>query len=270
MRNKKILYFSCFLIGILVFVSLFAGQITKFDPQYVDITKKLALPNKEHILGTDHLGRDIFSRLVYGTRLSISISLLITIITLAISFPIGIIAGWYGGIVDKIFLWIVKILMAFPSFLLAMALIGILGQGLTNIVIAITVIEWIYYARILRNMVSSIKNEEYVKFSQLIGAPTFFIIKEHILPFIIKPIMVIALVNIGNVILIISGFSFLGIGVQPNIAEWGMMLNDAKPYFRRIPGLVMYPGMAIFLTVLAFNLLSEYFDSKGIKDKWKD
>ena len=150
-----------------------------------------------------------------------------------------------------------------------MAFVGILGQGIGNIVIAVSAIEWVYYARILRNTVSSVKQQEYVQSAQAIGASPFFIIRKHILPFVFKPVLVAALMNTGNVILMISSFSFLGIGVQPNVSEWGMMLNDAKPYFRRIPGLMLYPGMAIFLTVLAFNLLGETFEKKGIKRIWK-
>ncbi|EEY35073.1 ABC transporter permease [Pseudoleptotrichia goodfellowii] len=270
MKKSKLFYFSCTLLVILIFIAIFAPLIAPYDPLYTDISQKLQLPSKIHILGTDHMGRDVFSRLVYGTRLSLTISGIIIVLTLCVSFPVGIAVGWFGGAWDKLFLWFINVLMAFPSFLLSMALVGILGQGVGNIIIAVTVIEWIYYARILRNMVLSIKQQEYVQAARAIGAPSFYIIRKHILPFVFKPILIAALMNIGNIILMISGFSFLGIGVQPNIAEWGMMLNDAKPYFRRIPGLVLYPGMAIFITVLAFNLLGETFDGKGIKKLWKD
>lgn len=269
MKKRKQFYFSIILIGILIFIAIFAPVLTPYDPQFMDISQKLQLPSKLHKLGTDQMGRDVLSRLIYGTRLSLVISTLITIVTLCISFPIGILAGWYGGKIDKIFLWIVNVFMSFPSFLLAMAFVGILGQGIGNIVIAVSAIEWVYYARILRNTVSSVKQQEYVQSAQAIGASPFFIIRKHILPFVFKPVLVAALMNTGNVILMISSFSFLGIGVQPNVSEWGMMLNDAKPYFRRIPGLMLYPGMAIFLTVLAFNLLGETFEKKGIKRIWK-
>ena len=246
-------YFSIILIGILIFIAIFAPVLAPYDPQFTDISQKLQLPSKFHKLGTDHMGRDVLSRLIYGTRLSLLISAMITIMTLCISFPIGIFAGWHGGKVDKVFLWLVNIFMSFPSFLLSMAFVGILGQGVGNIVIAVL----------------SVKQKEYVQSAQAIGASPFFIIRKHILPFVFKPVLVAALMNTGNVILMISSFSFLGIGVQPNVSEWGMMLNDAKPYFRRIPGLMLYPGMAIFITVLAFNLLGETFEKKGIKRIWK-
>ncbi len=269
MKRRKMFYFSIILIGILIFIAIFAPVLAPYDPQFTDISQKLQLPSKLHKLGTDHMGRDVLSRLIYGTRLSLLISAMITIITLCISFPIGIFAGWHGGKVDKVFLWLVNIFMSFPSFLLSMAFVGILGQGVGNIVIAVSFIEWVYYARILRNTVLSVKQKEYVQSAQAIGASPFFIIRKHILPFVFKPVLVAALMNTGNVILMISSFSFLGIGVQPNVSEWGMMLNDAKPYFRRIPGLMLYPGMAIFITVLAFNLLGETFEKKGIKRIWK-
>lgn len=270
MKKRKLFYFSVSLLAILIFIAIFAPLLAPYDPQFTDISQKLQLPSKIHKLGTDHMGRDVLSRLIYGTRLSLMISSLITVVTLCISFPVGILAGWFGGKLDKIFLWIVNVFMAFPSFLLSMAFVGILGQGIGNIVIAVSAIEWIYYARILRNTVSSVKQQEYVQAARAIGASPFFIIRRHILPFVFKPVLIAALMNIGNIILMISGFSFLGIGVQPNISEWGMMLNDAKPYFRRIPGLVLYPGLAIFITVLAFNLLGETFDNKGIKKLWKN
>ena len=253
MKKRKLFYFSVSLLTVLIFIAIFAPLLAPYDPQFTDISQKLQLPSKLHKLGTDHMGRDVLSRLIYGTRLSLMISALITVVTLCISFPVGILAGWFGGKLDKIFLWIVNVFMAFPSFLLSMAFVGILGQGIGNIIIAV-----------------SVKQQEYVQTAQAIGVSPFFIIRKHILPFVFKPVLIAALMNIGNIILMISGFSFLGIGVQPNISEWGMMLNDAKPYFRRIPGLVLYPGLAIFITVLTFNLLGETFDNKGIKKLWKN
>lgn len=263
-------YLAMFFLFLLIIVGVFAPLLAPYDPYYIDIGKKLALPDSTHLLGTDHLGRDILSRLIYGTRLSLLLSLIITILVLIIGIPVGILVGWYSEKLDDVFTFIMNILMSFPSFILSMALIGILGQGLGNIIISIVIIEWIYYARILRNMVLDVKNQEYILAVKTMGASDKYILTKYVLPVVIKPLLIIALVNIGNVILTISGFSFLGIGVQPNIAEWGMMLSDAKPYFRRIPGLVMYPGLAIFFCVLTFNIIGEYFESKGIKREWEN
>ncbi len=260
MRKNKVFYVAVLIIVFLVMVAIFAPLIAPYDPQYLDISLKLKPPSAEHIFGTDHLGRDVFSRLIYGTRISLLLATIITVINLLIAFPIGLFVGYKGGRVDKVFSWFANIIMAFPSFLLSMSLAGILGQGVENIVIAVTVVGWVYYARIIRNMVFNVKNNAYVKVAVTMGAPSSYIIRKHIFPFVFKPILVIALSQIGSVILMISGFSFLGIGVQPNVSEWGMMLNDARPYFRRIPMLMTYPGMAILLSVLAFNLIGDNFD----------
>lgn len=268
MKRNKIFYLAALLLLALLIIAIFAPWIAPHDPAYIDISKKLASPSSEHLLGTDHMGRDVLSRLIYGTRLSLSIAIIVTFITIAIGTPIGIYVGWKGGKVEQGFTWISNIIMAFPTFLLSMALAGILGQGVSNIIIAVSMVGWLYYARMIRNMVLNIKNRGYVLSAKGMGASSFYIIWKHIIPFIFKPIMVLGLLKMGSIILMISGFSFLGIGVQPNISEWGMMLNDAKPYFRRIPGLMIYPGLAIFLSVLSFNLLGEYFDKKGIIKLW--
>lgn len=269
MKNK-LFYLAALMAFFLVFVAIFAPVLAPFDPQYIDLANKLQPPGEVHPLGTDHLGRDVLSRLIYGTRLSLSISAIITVCTLMISFPVGLAVGWVGGRLEKAFSWFANIVMAFPSFLLSMAFAGILGQGIENIVLAVVLVEWVYYSRILRNMVFTVKNYEYVMVAKSMGASSLYLIYKHILPFVFKPILIIALMNVGSIILMISSFSFLGIGVQPNVSEWGMMLNDAKQFFRRIPGLVMYPGMAIFITVLTFNLLGENFDKKGLKRLWEN
>lgn len=269
MKNK-LFYLAVGMAFFLIFVAIFAPLLAPYDPQHIDLANKLQLPSDTHLLGTDHLGRDVLSRLIYGTRLSLSISAVITVYTLVISFPVGLLVGWLGGRTEKVFSRFADIVMAFPSFLLSMAFAGILGQGLGNIVLAVTLVEWVYYSRILRNMVFTVKNYEYVMAARSMGASSGYIIYKHILPFVFKPVLIIALMNVGSIILMISSFSFLGIGVQPNISEWGMMLNDAKQFFRRIPGLVMYPGLAIFVTVLTFNLLGENFDKKGLKRLWEN
>ncbi len=260
MRKNKVFYFAVIIIVILVFVAVFAPFIAPHDPQLLDISLKLKPPSADYPLGTDHLGRDVLSRLIYGTRISLLLATVITVINLLIAFPIGLFVGYKGGVFDKVFSWFANIIMAFPSFLLSMSLAGIMGQGINNVVIAVTAVGWIYYARVIRNMVLNVKNRPYVKVAVTMGASSSYIIRKHILPFVVKPIIVIALSQIGSVILMISGFSFLGIGVQPNVSEWGMMLNDARPYFRRIPMLMTYPGMAILISVLAFNLIGDNFD----------
>lgn len=270
MKNRNILFYIALAIAItLICTAAFAPMLAPYDPQYMELSDKLQKPSGEHFLGTDHMGRDVFSRLIYGSRLSLSITFSIIVLNLLIGCPIGLIVGWYGGKVEKVFTWFANIILAFPVFLLSMAFAGILGQGIGNIILAVVSVGWVYYARLLRNMVFNVKNCEYVLSAKAMGAPSWYIMYRHILPFVFKPVLIVALMNAGEIILMISGFSFLGIGVQPNVAEWGMMLNDAKPYFRSIPGLVLYPGMAIFVTVLSFNLLGEYFEKKENVRLWE-
>ncbi len=263
MKNRNVLFYIALVIAFgLLAIAVFAPQLAPYDPQYVELSQKLEAPSAEHILGTDHMGRDVYSRLLYGSRLSLSISFAIIVLNLLIGCPIGLVVGWYSGKAEKVFTWFANIILAFPTFLLSMALAGVLGQGIGNIILAVVSVGWVYYARLLRNMVFNVKNSEYVLSAKAMGAPSWYIITKHILPFVFKPVLIVALMKVGEIVLMISGFSFLGIGVQPNVAEWGMMLNDAKPYFRTIPGLVLYPGVAIFLTVFVFNLLGEYFEKK--------
>lgn len=264
MKQKKPFIFYIALAGacFLLLVAIIGPYLAPYDPTYVELSEKLMSPSDAHWLGTDQMGRDVLSRLIYGTRLSLSIALTVTFINLLIGIPIGLIVGWFGRFLDKPFTWFSNLIMAFPSFLLSMAFAGILGQGIINIIIAVSIVGWVNYSRIVRNMVSTVKNQEYVLSAKTMGASTGYILRKHIFPFVYKPILIMALMNLGEIVLMISGFSFLGIGVQPNVAEWGMMLNDAKSYFRSIPGLAIYPGLAILFTVVIFNLLGEYFSNK--------
>ncbi|MEW4353830.1 ABC transporter permease [Streptococcus pneumoniae] len=266
--TKRFLVASC-ILTILLICAILAPVLVPFDPQYVDVANKLASPNATHLLGTDQLGRDILSRLISGARFSLFLSLTITVLEVVIGVGVGLLVGWYQGRAERTFLWFANVISAFPSFLLSLATVGILGQGLTNMILAIVIVEWIFYARLVTNLVKSAKQESYVIAAKTMGMSAFHILKYHIFPFIYKPILVIALMNIGNIILMISGFSFLGIGVQPNIAEWGMMLHDARPYFRTAIWMMMSPGLAIFCTVISFNLAGEYVEEKGWKRPWK-
>lgn len=266
---SKRLIFSVTVLILLTLAALFAPLLAPFDPQYIDVSQKLLPPNSTHLLGTDQLGRDVFARLLYGARYSLFLALTISFLEVAIGVAVGLFVGWYQGKIESIFLWLANILSAFPSFQLSLATAGILGQGMGNMILAIVVVEWIYYARLMTNLVKSSKTEHYVVTAQTMGLSLWHILKKHIIPFVYKPILVLVLMNIGNIILMISGFSFLGIGVQPNVTEWGMMLHDARSYFRTATWMMLAPGVAIFLTVMAFNLFGEHFDEKGWGNLWK-
>lgn len=245
-----------------IIIALFAPFLAPYDPQKVDISLKLQGASEKFLLGTDGLGRDILSRIIYGARLSILIALMIQIGLLLLSVPIGVLVGWKEKKYSQIFDWLANIFATFPSFLLAMVLVGILGTGINNMVIAVIAVEWIYYSKILKNSVIKQKQSEYVMYAKLKAMPDFYIIRRHILPFIYGPVMVASLMNVGNIILMISSFSFLGIGVQPSIPEWGNMIYDSRPFFRTNPSLMIYPGFMILFAVSSFHFIGEQFEKK--------
>lgn len=262
MKKNTKFYFALGLLFFWVILTLFANSLAPYDPQKIDISLKLQRVGKEFWLGTDALGRDIFSRILYGARLSISIALIIQLGLITISVPIGLLVGWKEGVYLTVFDWLANIFSTFPSFLLSMVLVGILGTGINNMIIAIILVEWVYYSKILKNSVIKHKQSEYVLYAKLKSMPTFYIIKKHILPFVYGPIMVASLMNIGNIILMISSFSFLGIGVQPNTPEWGNMIYDSRSFFRTNPNLMMYPGLMILFAVASFHYIGEQFEKK--------
>ncbi|MGG1443221.1 nickel ABC transporter permease subunit NikC [Brevibacillus laterosporus] len=254
---QKLMIICSIIIFLMILLALFAPFWSPNDPNLVDITHKLQGPSATFPLGTDHLGRCIWSRLIYGTRTSLGTAFLIMGLTMTISIPIGIYAGFRGGWVDYLFMRICDILMAFPSLLLSLALIGILGPGIGNLILAMVLVQWVFYARIIRGMVLSVKEQHFILAAKVCGTPKLVIVLKHILPTIISQIVVLAFMDIGGIVLAISGLSFLGLGIQPPEAEWGMMINDSKPFFRNNPSLMLYPGMMILLVVIAFNLFGE-------------
>ena len=257
LMTHKLMMISIMIISFLTVLALFAPFLAPNDPNLIDIVQKLQGPSSQFPLGTDHLGRCILSRLIYGTRTSLGTAFLVMGLMMIISIPLGIYAGFIGGKVDYLFMRMCDILMAFPSFLLSLALIGILGPSLGNLILAMVLVQWVFYARVIRGMVLSVKEQNFVLAAKICGTPRGIIIIKHILPAIISQVVVLIFMDIGGVILAISGLSFLGLGIQPPEAEWGMMINDSKPFFRETPSLMLYPGLMIFIVVFAFNLFGE-------------
>ncbi|MFZ5646702.1 MAG: nickel ABC transporter permease subunit NikC [Bacillota bacterium] len=227
------------------------------DPNLVDLGKKLAGPCAEYPLGTDHLGRCILSRLMHGTRISLGIAFLVMFLTIAISIAIGALSGYRGGLLDDLFMRICDVLLAFPSLVLALAVIGMLGPGLFNMMIALVSVQWVWYARMIRGMVLSLRESGFVLSARVSGVSGPMIVARHILPNILSQIIVLSTLDIGWVILHISGLSFLGLGIQPPTPEWGAMLNDGRQFLRSNPALMVYPGLMILTVVMAFNLLGD-------------
>jgi len=255
--QRKLAIISATIIIFLIVTGILAPVIAPNDPNLVNLEHKLKDPCKDFPLGTDHLGRCILSRLIYGTRISLSTAFMVMTLTIAISLVIGTCSGYLGGMVDNLFMRICDILLAFPNLILALAIVGMLGPSLVNVMIAMVAVQWAWYARIIRGMVLSVKERNFVLAARVCCTSGPLIVVRHILPNIISQIIVLATLDMGWIILNISGLSFLGLGVQPPTPEWGVMLNDGRQFIRSNPSLMIYPGLVILVVVLSFNLLGD-------------
>ena len=251
-------------LGILAaaFIMAFISPwIVPNDPIIVNMSDRLLSPSLEYPLGTDHLGRCIFSRLMEGARTTLGISFLVIVAVIVIGVPIGIISGYIGGRLDAMLMRFADGLGAVPEFLLAIAVAGFLGPGLMNVMLAIGCVKWISYARLVRSIVLSEREKEYVLASIVAGSGTWTVIRRHLIRHMVSPLSVVVALDVGRMILLISMLSYLGLGSQPPTPEWGAMLSDGRPYFQAAPQLMIYPGLCILIIVFACNLLSE-----GLRD----
>ena len=258
-----------FLIGLgvvvlLIIAALFAPWITPYpaDAKHaIHFGSKLTPPSMDHFFGTDALGRDIFTRVVFGARMSIKIGVTVLVIALAIGLPLGLSAGYFGGRIDDIIMRISDIFLAFPSLLLPLTIAAALGPSITNAMIAIAVAWFPWYVRIVRAQVLTIKEQLYVEAARSIGVSRFSILVKHVLPNSMAPVIIQASMDMGYTILTAAGLSFIGVGARPPTVEWGLMITDARAYFLDFWWTVTFPGLAIFVTVLAFNLVGD-----GLRD----
>ena len=250
---------------ILVASLLLAGLVAPWsplaDPTEINLPDRLLSPSPEHLLGTDHLGRDTFSRLVHGARATLLAAAATLVLSMTIAVTVGMLSGYYGGWTDTALMWVVDLLLAFPSLILALAVAGALGPGLLNVLLAVGAVWWVGHARIIRGITLGEREMAYVTAARASGASDRRIILRHIAPNILGPIVVLASLDIGWIILGIAGLSFLGLGAQPPTPEWGAMLSDARPHLQTAPHLILLPGAAIFVAVLGFNLLGD-----GLRD----
>ncbi|MED4584774.1 ABC transporter permease [Brevibacillus choshinensis] len=259
-KNKRAMA-GLWMVLVFLVVAIFAPWIAPHDPFEQNMQVMLESPSIHYFFGTDEFGRDIFSRVIYGAQISLMIGIVGVLISIVFGVALGTISGYFGGFVDSLVMRIMDIFMAFPSFLLALAIVSVLGPGMINVMIAIGIFSVPTFARISRSSVISIKNKEYIEAARAMGGTHLFIIWKHILPNSIAPIIVLSTMRIATAILTAAGLSFLGMGAQPPTPEWGAMLSTGREYLRTAPHVSTIPGLAIMFMVLAFNMLGD-----GLRD----
>jgi peptide/nickel transport system permease protein len=261
LRRSKSAMIGLVLIGIVILVAITADLITPQGINEQDLRKGFFPPSSEFWLGTDEFGRDLFSRIIHGSRISLQVGIIATGISAVIGIILGMIAGYVGGRVDSIIQGMIDISWAFPTVLLALFLIAIIGPGLTNLMIAVGISYWGGFARVVRGQVLSLKEWEFVTAARSVGASDLRIMFKYILPNLLPPVIVMSTLMMADAILIESTLSFLGMGAQPPIPSWGSILSSGRAHMRRALWVTVYPGIAIMLTVLGFNLLGD-----GLRD----
>ena len=249
------------LVVLLAVGALGAPWLSPHDPTAQQLELRVAGPSLAHPLGTDALGRDVLSRLLWGARASLGTAAAVMALVLTVAVAVGLVSGFYGGWLDQLLMRLVDLLMAFPGIILALAVAGVLGPGLTNVMLAVAAVSWVEYARVIRGMALAAREREHVLAARALGADDRRIIARHVLPSLAGQIVVLATLDMGRVILTISGLNFLGLGAQPPTPEWGAMLNDGRPFLQLAPQLMILPGLAISLAVLGCNLLGD-----GLRD----
>ncbi len=249
-------------IGLIVLIGLLAPVVDPYDPRIdSNLAEARFAPSIEHPFGTDRLGRDLMRRIVHGTRISLLIGFVVVFVSGGTGTLLGLAAGYFGGRTDTIIMRLMDILLAFPAILLAIAIVAVRGASLTNTIIAVAIVGIPGYSRVVRSMVLSVRERDYVDAARMVGVKDTRIMLLHILPNSLSPIIVQATLGVGGAILFAAALGFLGLGAQPPAPEWGAMISDGIPFLRQSPHMVFFPGMAIMVTVLAFNLLGD-----GLRD----
>lgn len=261
-RFKRLLRNFAFTFGLIVTVALVLAAIaapllSPFDPNMQDTSRRLEAPSRDHLLGLDELGRDVLSRILWGSRVSLRVGFSVVIIASFVGISLGAISGYFGGWIDTIIMRVTDILLAFPGILLAIALVAVLGPSLNNVVLALVVIGWVAYARLVRGQVLKVREMEYVTAAKALGAKSPRVIVLHVLPNVINPVVVMATLGLAGAILSEAALSFLGLGVQPPTPSWGSMLNAGRRYLGEANHLTIFPGAAIMLAVMGLNFLGD-------------
>lgn len=260
-HENKLAVISAVVIALFILAAILAPLLTPYSYDEMDTLNRLAAPSAEHLLGTDEGGRDVFTRMLYGSRVSLLVGIVPTILSMLAGAILGILAGFYGGKVDAVIMRLADIMLAFPSMLLAMVIMYTLGDGIINIFLALALVNWASVARIVRSETLQLKETEYVEAARSIGVRRLTIMLRHILPNCIPSLIVLFTLNIPSAILAESSLSFLGLGIQAPDASWGLMVNVGRQYLYNAPWLSLVPSAAIMLIVLAFNFLGD-----GLRD----
>lgn len=248
-------------ISVLAFLIIAGAHICRYflpySPFKTSMGESTLPPSAVHWFGTDNLGRDVFSRVLQGSETSLYAALCVVVIVFFTGTLLGMIAGYMGGSVDTVIMKVVLIFQAFPSFILAVSVAGMLGAGMVNGMISLCAVYWTTYAKLARSLVLQMKDATYIRAAKLCGAKNHHIIFHYVLPNVVSPLVVTAALDVGSVILSMAGLSFLGLGAQRPTAEWGVMMSEARNYMQTAPWIILFPGMALFLTVIVFNLLGD-------------
>jgi peptide/nickel transport system permease protein len=261
LKKNKLAMLGFSIIILLILLAVFSPLVATHDPIARIKEDSSEGPSMEHFFGTDILGRDIFSRVIYGTRISIQVGIVAVGISMVIGLIMGALSGYFGGFSDTFIMRVADIFFAFPYILGAIAIMTILGPGLINIFIAIGILGWAHFARLFRGSILSIKNKEYIEAARALGASNYRIITKHIFPNAFAPMIVYGTMNVGTAIIVEASLSFLGLGVQPPTPAWGEMLSESLKYINVAPWMMFFPGMAIVITVLGFVLFGD-----GLRD----
>jgi len=257
LKEYRLFSLALFFLCLLVFCAITAPVISPYDPGEIHLKNKNSLPSAEHLLGTDYLGRDTLSRLLYGAQTSLFIAFVTVLLSAGIGVSAGILAGYFGGRVDDILSRVIDVFLPFPGLIIALAILAFIPSGTYAIILALTLHSWAGFARIVRNDTYSMKTREFVYSARLSGLSDYQIMKNHILPNIFAPVLILMTLEVGGVILSIAGLSYLGLGIPADIPEWGAMISNGKEFIRSAPLLTIIPGTVITLVVLLFNILGE-------------
>ncbi|MGN0294135.1 MAG: nickel transporter permease [Lachnospiraceae bacterium] len=258
LRKYPTFAFFLFLAVLIILAAVFAPIVTRgVSPTEGNLMDAVLPPSKEHIFGTDKLGRDIFTRVIYGARTSLTSAFTVVAIIFSAGTLLGILAGYFGGLVDTVIMRISDMMIAFPGLVLAIAIAGILGPSVKNAIIAISLVSWTKYARLARSLVLKIRNRDFVAAAIVTGSKTPYMLWKYMLPNTITTLIITAATDIGSMMLELASLSFLGFGAKAPTPEWGLMLNEGRAYMQSAPWLMVFPGLAIFVVVVVFNMLGD-------------